>query len=562
MIRFAKTGSSAALLLLTAISGCTDMGQLQHNNARAAESASNMMKQVGQATELVTPAASAVVHDDGVWVGKRVVKPAGPALPAVFQETVTFDRTVYSLQELLERLSLHARLPVDASADALAAAARMTDKPAAPDAASAALPSAFPGLPPGPPSLATRGVPPSPRPNPAKSAPGVHIVHLQGDFKSLLDHVAGRFGISWKYANGGVRFYFTDARTFQINSFPGEASFSASVSSGAAAGGSGAGAGGSASGGEGNGSNASNRQNTMVNSQLSVYANVQKTVEALLSSYGKVVASPATGTMTVIDTADVLERVTTYIERENSVMSRQVAINVTVLAVNLNDSDEYGINWNMVYSNLLNKYGIHNTLASNPNSVALSVGVLSTSGSKFAGSSVLINALTEQGQVRRQTSATVVTLNNQPVPVQVARQTSFLKSSETTITPLVGTTTTLTPGTLTSGFNMSILPHILDSGAVMLQFSTDISSLRGLRTVTSSNSTIETPEIDTRNFLQRVAMKSNETLIISGFEQSDDTLNRSGVGSAKNFLLGGGANAAKTKDIIVVLITPTTMAPF
>jgi hypothetical protein len=32
------------------------------------------------------------------------------------------------------------------------------------------------------------------------------------------------------------------------------------------------------------------------------------------------------------------------------------------------------------------------------------------------------------------------------------------------------------------------------------------------------------------------------------------------VGSAKNPLLGGGANAKKTKEVIVVLITPVSMA--
>jgi type IVB pilus formation R64 PilN family outer membrane protein len=153
----------------------------------------------------------------------------------------------------------------------------------------------------------------------------------------------------------------------------------------------------------------------------------------------------------------------------------------------------------------------------------------------------------------------VVTLNNQPVPVQVAKQTSYLQSSQTTVVAQVGTTTTLTPGTVTSGFNMSILPHILTNGTVLLQFSTDISSLREIREVESGGSMIQAPEIDTRNFLQRVAMKSNETLIISGFEQTDDNLNRQGVGKANNYALGGGFRAGSNKESIVILITPTTV---
>jgi hypothetical protein len=66
--------------------------------------------------------------------------------------------------------------------------------------------------------------------------------------------------------------------------------------------------------------------------------------------------------------------------------------------------------------------------------------------------------------------------------------------------------------------------------------------------------------MDTRNFMQRVAMKSNETLVISGFEQTDENLNQQGVGHPKNFLFGGGSQAGATKEVIVVLITPTTVA--
>jgi type IVB pilus formation R64 PilN family outer membrane protein len=153
----------------------------------------------------------------------------------------------------------------------------------------------------------------------------------------------------------------------------------------------------------------------------------------------------------------------------------------------------------------------------------------------------------------------VITLNNQVVPLQVAKQTSYLQQSQTTVVPQVGTTTTLIPGTVTSGFNMSILPHVLANGTVLLQFSTDISALNAIREVQSGTSKIETPEIDTRNFLQRVAMKSNETLIISGFEQTDDNLDRQGVGSARNVALGGGVKASSAKESIVILITPTTV---
>jgi type II secretory pathway component GspD/PulD (secretin) len=104
---------------------------------------------------------------------------------------------------------------------------------------------------------------------------------------------------------------------------------------------------------------------------------------------------------------------------------------------------------------------------------------------------------------------------------------------------------------------------VLSDGTVMLQFSTDISSLRGIRTVTSgdrsSTTSIETPEVDTRNFLQRVAMKSGETLVVSGFEQTDANVDRRGVGQPGFFPLGGGMTASAGKEMIVILVTPISL---
>jgi type IVB pilus formation R64 PilN family outer membrane protein len=558
------------LIVTACLGACSDLSRRDDQSfGDPGNAVSDLAKSVGRtAPGVVASAPPSVVHDNGIWLGKKVVKVGPPPLPPIFLEPTTFDRTVYSLPELAERITLRSGIPTKVSPDALAAASgslpstqseRTSSVPALPSASPSAGGSGVPALPVGRPGGGNR--------TSAKAGGPVRINYSNGNFQNFLDTAAARFGVYWKYTNGAIQFYHTDSRAFQISAIPGDSTFSATVNSGATSsggessgGGGGSGGSGGSSGGSSGGVSASNNQNTAVSSQLSVYSNVEKSIKAMLSAYGRTVASPATGTITVVDTPDVLERVAAFVENENQSLSRQVAINVTVLAVTLADSDEYGIKWNLVYKDLLKNYGVTNTLASATNSVGFSAGVLSSSSSKFAGTSLVIQALSEQGKVRRQTTATVVTLNNQPVPVQVARQTSYLKSSQTTTTALVGSTTTLTPGTVTSGFNMSILPHILNNGTVMLQFSTDISSLRELRPVTSSNSMIEVPALDTRNFLQRVAMKSNETLIISGFEQSDDDLSRSGVGEAKNFLFGGGFKKQSNKEVIVILITPTAMS--
>ncbi|HEX7684855.1 MAG TPA: PilN family type IVB pilus formation outer membrane protein, partial [Trinickia sp.] len=126
----------------------------------------------------------------------------------------------------------------------------------------------------------------------------------------------------------------------------------------------------------------------------------------------------------------------------------------------------------------------------------------------------------------------------------------------------VGSQTSLTPGTVTTGFNMTLLPHMLDDGTVLMQFYTNLSVLDALQTVSSGGANplqIQTPQIDTRNFLQRVAMKSGETLVISGYEGAADNSTQQGVGKPSNILLGGGYDARRSREVIVILITPLTV---
>lgn len=542
-----KLFTVVAVFLL--VSGCTGMTEkIERNTEKTDAKVSSLITDVGRAAPgVIKKSPPSTEHKDGIWLSKNIVKVSQTSLPPVFYESATFDRAIHSLPELAERITLRSGIPTKVSADALAVSGRSAQPNAGNN--TSITPSANQSV--APSQNGASGA--------AKEKTPLRITFANGNFKSFLDMVAVRFGVYWKYANGTILFYHTDSRTFQINAIPGDSTFSAMVTSGATS--SGGSSGGTSSSGSAGGVTSNNSQNTGVSSQLSVYSSIEKTIVAMLSSYGKVVASPATGTITVVDTPDTLDRVAAFVETENQSLSRQISINVTVLAVTTTNSDNYGIQWNLVYQGLQSKYGIHNTVAS-ANGTSFSAGILQSSSSKFAGSELIIQALSEQGKVRRETTASVVTLNNQPVPVQVAKQTSYLKSSQTTTTALVGSTTTLAPGTVTSGFNMSILPHVLNNGTVMLQFSTDISALRGFRTVSSNNSSIETPEIDTRNFLQRVSMKSNETLIISGFEQTDDNLEQNGVGAPKNFLFGGGYKGSSNKEAIVVLITPTTMSSY
>ena len=70
---------------------------------------------------------------------------------------------------------------------------------------------------------------------------------------------------------------------------------------------------------------------------------------------------------------------------------------------------------------------------------------------------------------------------------------------------------------------------------------------------------IQNPIIETRGFTQEVAMKSGESLILSGYERVENQADKTGVGSADNSLLGGTAIAKKDRSILVIILTPVVL---
>ncbi|HEY8023273.1 MAG TPA: secretin N-terminal domain-containing protein, partial [Burkholderiaceae bacterium] len=377
-----------AAATFTCLQGCGGLTQKIDKGVDDTDAkASKLVKRIGHAAPdgMVGPAIPAAEHENGIWIGKNIVKLGQPSLPAVFYEEATFDRTVTSLSELAERLTLRSGIPTKVSLDAQSVANSVTQ------ATQGGTPGATPGgmqTPPGlgPTQNGTQQV--------AKAKTPVRISYANGTFKGLLDTVAARFGVYWKFANGTIQFFYTDSRTFQIVALPGDSTFSASVTSQSSSTGGVESSGGSSSGGSSGsgGVSSHNGQNTGITSQLSVYSSIEKTVASMLSSHGKVVSSPATGTMTVVDTPDTLDHVAEFIETENKSLSRQITINVTVLSVTLNQQDNYGIQWNLVYKNLLDNYNIENTITPPKGSTSFTAGILKGTSGNFAGSNVVINA--------------------------------------------------------------------------------------------------------------------------------------------------------------------------
>ncbi|PUO38471.1 PilN family type IVB pilus formation outer membrane protein [Salmonella enterica] len=383
----------------------------------------------------------------------------------------------------------------------------------------------------------------------------------QGPLGGLLDNITARTGLSWRTDHGAVVFYLTETRTFQFAFLNTRVNSNASVSSGSTSSM-------GTSGGSGGGDNSvsgdsSSSQKTTTLQDRDAYEDIRKTMETILTpEKGRYWLSESTGVLTVTDTPQVLETVSHYVDEQNREMNRQVQLSVKVLSVSNTRNEQIGIDWSLVYKSLQQAGATLNNAGGDiAGATSAGVSILDTatgSAARFSGSSLLIKALSEQGDISVVTSQDSTVTNLTPVPIQMADQTVYVAGSATTTTTDVGATTTLTPGMITTGFNMTLLPLIRQAGDVQLQVNFNLSDPPAIRSFTSKdgNSYIEMPYTKLRSLSQKVNLHAGQSLVLTGFSQDNTSVRKSGTFTPGNFLFGGGRKGEHGRSTLVIIITP------
>ena len=123
-----------------------------------------------------------------------------------------------------------------------------------------------------------------------------------------------------------------------------------------------------------------------------------------------------------------------------------------------------------------------------------------------------------------------------------------------------GVSTSLTPSTVRTGFQLNMTPHVNNNGTVLLSYALDMSELNGavngFDTFTSGGQTAQLKNVNSRNFVQEATIPFGSTLVLSGIELSSVTSSRTGTLSPNTPILGGGYSDEAKRQVIVVAITP------
>lgn len=375
-----------------------------------------------------------------------------------------------------------------------------------------------------------------------------------GTVASFLDMVASRAGVSWRWNRDRVEVFVRETRQYRLDALPIGLEIDNTISNVNAASGTGGGTGATGSPGIAT----SSGQATVLKAKVDPFAALVEDIEGLVGKDGTVIPNRFLSSVLVTDTPQGHERVAAYVDAANEMATKQVQFAVKVLSVELDATENYGINWDLVYRDLDSRLGLNAQAWSGGADPANTATIsLLDPDSRFDGSQALLEALSEQGEVSIEQTANLITLNGRPAPIQVTEDTAYLPSVTALQVPDAGATTSFTGATVTTGFAMRLTPLVRANDEVVVQLELNLSTLRNLRQISPGlGLTAEQPEIDRRQIAPQVLLRSGSTMVLSGFEQSRSNGKQRGIGSPRFHALGGGSQSRSRRSTMVVLITP------
>jgi MSHA biogenesis protein MshL len=298
----------------------------------------------------------------------------------------------------------------------------------------------------------------------------------------------------------------------------------------------------------------------------------------------KLIINKSTGVIWVTDYPVNLNKIASFLELMEGSSQRQVTIQAKIMEVVLSEEHREGVDWRVIQG-LPRSTNLAWGLTDRAGTSGFPGGpggflIGDTGGTSIrtpgtfkikpfggifaigpAGTDVLLSdiveAISEQGDVRILSSPTISTLNNQKAIIRVANQDVFF------ITGAVATQTTVTqtvqPVTIDVGIILDVTPQIADDGTIIMNIHPSITEKTGEKASPDGRTTF--PLLSVRETDTTVRVRDGQTIIIAGLMQERKDETQIGVPGLKSVPFLGGLFRHKTETKrnaeLVIMITPT-----
>lgn len=542
--------TAAALAVVSMLAGCAV------SNSDVKQRAEQLRVQITeQAAAQENKAPEPLVERvRGMYLGAASIPLAYDAtLPAVFNDVTLSFPGRSNLATVGERITAATKIPVRLQPDVFISARSLVRaglSQSAPVQAAAPMPL-------GPiPSPLMRNVPglPGSIPNGAGIATQTFDdfdaklpMDYTGTLSGYLDLICARLGINWEYKEGTISLYRMVTKVLTVKVSPGSLEYASGLKEG---------------GDEEKGSFASTSTNS-TKGDYSVWTTMEASIKGMLSPLGTATVDQAGGLVVVTDTKEAVETVAKYVTIQNASLTRQVSIAARVVRVVVTDSSEFGFDANVIYKRLAAGAADWSLGMTAPATVTstdagtLEMNILKPN-SRFEGSTAFVQALAKLGTIVSDETTTVNTTNRRPVPVAKFQTTTYLKETK----PATGGGATgggagvpgLTPGTVTTGFFLNILPTAFENNSVLMQVSLSQSDLTGMgKQTTGSGETlqmIQTPEKSGTKTESSIGLRDGESIVLMGVTRDGSNAER------RSAATGYSETGKRVREVQIVVLTP------
>jgi type IVB pilus formation R64 PilN family outer membrane protein len=366
---------------------------------------------------------------------------------------------------------------------------------------------------------------------------------FEGSFKELLDYVSIVNDLKWQYDENAEKVFFheTTIETFYVYEQNLGIKSKSKIST--------------TSSGDAGDSSSGNTQSVEFTKEEDAWEDIEKTIDTMLSSKGKVSFNRRQGTVMVQDNDYVLSKIRNYVQDVNDESTRTIDVNISILNVKLNDSNSMGINWSYVNNNLTSSL-----LGSFDGTLGLGTAVAGKYGgnllniSSDKGVNALIGMLGSVGSVSIESSTGFQTLNNNPVSFQVTQNQDYISEIKKDIAAQSDRETfTAETEEAKDGLTLTLTPRIIGE-EVLIDYSMSLTVFDGFAESPIEN--LQLTKTSNKNFNQSVIQSNGQTKVIMAFQKESKNTKSQAPFSDTVWMLGGNEEYSAQKEIVVITSTP------
>lgn len=371
--------------------------------------------------------------------------------------------------------------------------------------------------------------------------PRVELQEGPRPLADILDALAARLLVWWRYHDGAIEFYRSQTRVFDLRLLPLAITSQARLGRHAA-------------GSEGfdHAIQASMAMDLPSPSQM-----LRTQIEPFLSRSGVAALADEGATLVVTDTPAALSRIEAFITQENARAGRRVRLLFEEITLVMHNSAEGEIDWRVLHASA--RAAVEGMLPAALRAVSPGLSARLPQG-PWSGSKAILSALARFGAVRHHRSIPLLTLNRRPVTYAVHSTFSYVDQIQglqarqgTSDLPSVS----VNQKRVTVGTFLTLLPDAQDDGSILLSIGYDNTVAQPLKALAFGDDDrplqVQQLNLDGNGSVQQVRVRPGHPVVLSGFDRSTDSYDRQRL-TPDAPLLAGGRDQARQERLLTVIV--------